>query len=98
MPLCLEGYLYCTMRWYTCFMKKSFIEAFGWYGTLAIVAAYALSSFSIISSQSLLYQILNGTGAIGIVLVSFHKKAYQPGILNVIWAVIAFITILNIVK
>lgn len=58
--------------------------------------AYALVSFSIIQSTDLIYQLLNGTGAVGIVLVSFHKKAYQPGILNTIWAVIALIAIIKI--
>ncbi len=61
---------------------KTFIEFFGWYGTVAIVAAYALVSFSIIEPSNIWYQILNGTGALGIVVVSFHKKTYQPGILN----------------
>jgi hypothetical protein len=40
--------------------------------------------------------ICYGTGAIGIVVVSLYKKAYQPGILNIIWSVIAILAILNI--
>jgi hypothetical protein len=73
-----------------------FIEIFGWYGTVAIISAYALISFSILQSTDIIYQILNGTGALGIVLVSFYRKAYQPGILNIIWAIIAIIAIANI--
>ncbi|PIR41969.1 MAG: hypothetical protein COV30_00895 [Candidatus Yanofskybacteria bacterium CG10_big_fil_rev_8_21_14_0_10_37_15] len=76
---------------------KTFIEIFGWYGTVAIVTAYALVSFSIIEPSNIWYQILNGTGALGIVAVSFHKKTYQPGILNLIWAVIAVVAILRII-
>ena len=76
---------------------KTFIEIFGWYGTVAIVVAYALVSFSIIEPSNIWYQILNGTGALGIVAVSFHKKTYQPGILNLIWAVIALIAIFSII-
>jgi len=63
---------------------------------IAIVLAYALVSFSFLSVNSIWYQILNGTGAIGIVVVSLYKKAYQPGILNIIWSVIAILAILNI--
>lgn len=68
---------------------NTFIEILGWYGTIAIVGAYALVSFGYLVPDMLFYQVLNGTGAIGIVLVSFHKRAYQPGVLNCIWAVIA---------
>lgn len=79
-------------------MKKYIEEIVGWYGTVAIVTAYALLSFNVISSGSLVYQILNGTGALGIVYISLKKKAYQPGVLNIIWAVIALIAIINILK
>jgi hypothetical protein len=69
-------------------MKEKIIdEALGWYGTFAILLAYALVSLGIISSQTFIYQILNGTGALGIVYISFKKRAYQPGILNIIWAI-----------
>lgn len=76
--------------------KKIIDEIIGWYGTVAIIMAYALLSFGSIMSTDLIYQILNGTGAIGIVYVSFKKKAYQPGVLNVIWAMIAIIAIINV--
>ena len=75
-------------------MKPKIVdEAIGWYGTCAIVLAYALVSFNVISASTFLYQILNGTGALGIVYISFKKKAYQPGVLNIIWAIIALIAI-----
>ena len=72
-------------------------EIIGWYGTVAIVLAYALSSFWVMSSSSLIYQILNATGALGIVYISFKKKAFQPGVLNIIWVVIAVIATINII-
>lgn len=77
-------------------MKSKFFELIGWYGTVAIVGAYALLSFSIIQSNSLPYQLLNLTGAIGIAIVSLYKKTYQPGVLNIIWTVIALVAIINI--
>jgi len=79
-------------------MKKNIIEIFGWYGMIAIVLAYALVSFSFLSFNSIWYQLLNCTGAIGIVVVSLYKKAYQPGILNIIWTLIALIAIINILR
>lgn len=75
---------------------KKFLEIFGWYGAVAIVSAYALNSFSIIQSNNALYQLLNFTGAIGIVVVSLAKKAYQPAALNIIWTVIAAIALIKL--
>lgn len=72
------------------------IELFGWYGTLAILGAYILVSFSIIKSSSITYQLLNLTGSLGIVAVSFFKRVYQAVILNIIWAIIAVLAIINL--
>lgn len=79
-------------------MKKNLIEIFGWYGTVVIVLAYILVSFSFLSANSIWYQLLNGTGAVGIVVVSLYKKAYQPGILNIVWTLIAVLAIFNILR
>jgi hypothetical protein len=79
-------------------MKKNLIEIFGWYGTVAIVLAYILVSFSVISSSSLWYQLLNGTGALGLVADSMYKKDYQPEVLNLIWVFISVVAIFNILN
>lgn len=79
-------------------MKSKIIEeVIGWYGAIAIVGAYALLSFDVISAGSMAYQLLNATGALGIVVISFKKKAYQPGVLNIIWTVIAMVAIIKII-
>lgn len=78
-------------------MNKEIIdEIIGWYGTVAIVSAYALLSFGTIVSDNLIYQLMNATGAIGIVYISFKKKAYQPGVLNIIWTIIATVAIIRV--
>jgi hypothetical protein len=76
--------------------QKIIDETIGWYGTGAIVIAFALVSFNVLSASTFLYQILNGTGALGIVYVSLKKNAYQPGVLNIIWAIIALIAIIRL--
>lgn len=73
-----------------------FIELFGWYGMVAIIMAYTLVSFSIVLPTDLIYQILNGTGALGIVMVSLHKQAYQPAVLNIIWTIIAVAAVIKV--
>ncbi|MFA6105456.1 MAG: hypothetical protein WC725_02535 [Patescibacteria group bacterium] len=76
-------------------MTKNISEIIGWYGTAAILLAYALLSFGVLSSNNIFYQLLNITGALGLVIISFRKKTYQPGILNIIWSIIAAIAIIK---
>lgn len=77
-------------------MRHKAVEVAGWYGTIVIVGAYALTSFGILKTSDLLYELLNLTGALGIVVESLSKKDYQPGVLNIIWTLIALIAILKI--
>lgn len=76
--------------------NKLLLEVLGWYGMVAILLAYGLISFSFITSDSFIYHILNLTGAIGILVISVAKKAYQPAALNVVWSFIAIVALLRI--
>lgn len=69
-------------------------SVFGWYGTLAILLAYGLSSMGWIE-QGALYQFLNLTGAVGVGLVCFLRRAWQPMCLEVAWALIAILALLR---
>lgn len=76
--------------------KKLLYEIVGWYGTVAIIMAYAGNSFNLFSSNSLLYQLLNFTGAIGIITISLHKKVFQSVALNIVWGFVAIVAIFSI--
>ncbi|MDD5437759.1 MAG: hypothetical protein PHC70_01300 [Patescibacteria group bacterium] len=67
----------------------------GWFGMAAILLAYALLSFGALKSDSLTYQLLNLLGALGVLIISLIKKAFQPAALNIAWAVIALVAILG---
>lgn len=71
--------------------KKVFFQLFGGYGAIAIVGAYYMVSFGILDVQSISYQLLNITGALWIVVISYIKWAYQPMTLNLIWFIIGLI-------
>jgi hypothetical protein len=78
---------------------KKFVEIFGWYGAVAILAAYAGVTFGVLSSNGgggILFQFLNLTGALGLVVVSFYKKTYQPGVLNLVWTLVALVALIRI--
>jgi hypothetical protein len=78
--------------------KNMWVEVYGWYGALGLLAAYALSSFDIISPENIWYQIINITAALGIVTVSFYKKTYQPGVLNIVWAIVGLVALFKILS
>lgn len=68
----------------------------GWYGATAIVGAYALVIFRVFGSESVPYQVLNLTGALGIIVVSAAKGVTQSVVLNVFWAVIAIVALIHL--
>lgn len=70
-------------------ITKRSIELLGWYGVSAIVTAYILVSFEIVAANSWQYQLLNLTGALGIIVDAVSKNDRQPAVLNIFWAVIA---------
>lgn len=78
--------------------KMLFYEIFGWYGAIAIVASYGMVSFEIISVESYLFHLLNLTGSLGIMLISFAKHTYQPFVLNAFRVVIATIAIISLIR
>lgn len=75
---------------------RLFAEIAGWYGAVAILAAYALVSFNVISGHSLVFQLLNLTGALGVIVISLYKKVKQSVILNIFWAGVAIVALVRI--
>ncbi len=74
---------------YTRFMSlKNVADLMGWYGMLAILGAYFLSSFKILSNAEVTYQILNITGAFGVMWSSWVHKSWPATVLNSLWMVI----------
>ncbi len=78
-------------------VKTTLTEIAGWYGAAAIVLAYALVTFGALDNQGVPYQLLNLTGAAGIVALSLTKGALQPAVLNVIWFLVALVALARIV-
>ncbi|MDE2188831.1 MAG: hypothetical protein KGJ35_03870 [Patescibacteria group bacterium] len=78
-------------------MKQHVIGIIGWYGVVATIAAYFLVSFSLLQATSLWYQGLNLTGALGVTIETWVRRDYQPFWLNLIWAIIAAVAIINVI-
>jgi hypothetical protein len=77
-------------------LGRKLAEAVGWYGTVAIVGAYALVSFKVVAADGLIYQLLNLTGALGIIVISAIKGVKQSVTLNVFWALIALVALVSL--
>lgn len=77
-------------------MKNKTISFVGWYGVLAILLAYGLVTFNIVEARSYIYQLLNLTGALGIVIEATTKKDIQPAVLNIVWAIVAIIAVIQL--
>lgn len=64
------------------------IETIGWAGSAAVIAAYALNSYQKIKSDSLVFQLLNLTGGIFLIVYT-NYKAFASTVINVVWVVVA---------
>ena len=68
-------------------------ELAGWYGTAAILAAYALSSFDVLRTTDRTCQLLNLTGALGVAWVCWRKRTWQAFWLEAAWGCIALVAL-----
>lgn len=70
-------------------------EIAGWYGTLAILGAYALSSFNVLTTADRTYQLLNLTGGLGVAWVCWQRRTWQAFWLEAVWATIATVALVR---
>lgn len=75
--------------------QGKFAEFCGWYGMLALIIAYFLVSFGWLDGQGLVFQLINLTGGIGLLIVAASKGVTQSVILNFFWAVIGLVAIVR---
>lgn len=74
------------------------ITAMGWIGSVAVIAAYALNSLQKIKSDSFIFQVLNLTGAVLLIVNSVFKEAYPFTFINSVWAVIAVVALFRMMR
>ncbi|MEI7918004.1 MAG: hypothetical protein WCH58_01355 [Candidatus Saccharibacteria bacterium] len=76
--------------------SSRFTEICGWYGMIALMLAYALASFGEFSSNIMVFQLLNLTGSIGLLIDAAAKKVIQLALLNIFWAIIGIFTVIRL--
>jgi hypothetical protein len=77
---------------------KFFVEVLGWIGAVEVIIAYALNSNGRMKSDSVVFQVLNLTGAIFLIINTWFNAAYPSMVINVIWTGIAVAALIRIYK
>ncbi|MCU0418090.1 MAG: hypothetical protein MUC38_00405 [Cyclobacteriaceae bacterium] len=75
---------------------KLLIDILGWVGSVAVILAYGLNSYQRIKSDSLLFQSLNLTGGIFLIINTVYYGAYPSTFINIVWVCIALPAIVRI--
>ncbi len=76
---------------------KNWIDLIGWIGSAEVIAAYVMISYFTITSK-LLYQVLNLTGAIFLIINTFYYEAYPSTFTNFVWVTIALVALFRLKK
>ena len=61
--------------------KNMTLEIIGWGGSILVVIAY------VIDFNNFNAFILNTVGSVSLVGICYHKKAYQPLVINIAWVI-----------
>jgi hypothetical protein len=77
-------------------MINTFVEVFGWLGSVAVVIAYACVSTNRLRSNSFAYQLLNLFGSACLIANTAYYHAYPSTFVNVVWLFIALFALTRI--
>lgn len=77
-------------------VRNALYETAGWYGMVALIIAYGLASFKIVPPDGLVYQFLNLTGSLGLMLIALYKGVTQSVLLNIFWMSIGVVAIVKL--
>lgn len=67
----------------------SIADMLGWVGSIEILTAFGLNSFQKVKSDSLLFQLLNLSGASFLIVNSIAHGAYPFTFINAVWVAIS---------
>ena len=77
---------------------KILIDVLGWIGSVEVILAYGLNSYHKINAGSLLFQLLNLTGAVFLITNTVYYGAFPSAVINVAWVAIAIPAIFKIIR
>jgi len=77
---------------------KWIIDVLGWIGSMELVVAYYLVSTKRLGPTTYLYQSLNLTGSIFLLVNTAYYGAFPSSFVNVVWTIIALMALYQITK
>ncbi len=75
------------------FKDFEYIDLFGYIGAILIIVGFAMLSMERMGPKDMTYLLLNLFGGIGIVITALHRKDYPSGVLNVVFSLIALVSL-----
>ena len=78
-------------------MTETINELIGWTGASAFVIAYFLLSIKVLTSDKILYHILNAAGGILMSISTFNMMDRPAFFVNLVWMGIAVFSIIRII-
>lgn len=79
-----------------CFYKH--YEQVGWIGFVLIISAYLFVTIKLVEVSSPTYHLMNLSGALCMIANAKHNKAKPLFWLNIVWALVAIMGLLQLVK
>ncbi|MBE2247043.1 MAG: hypothetical protein IAE67_07270 [Candidatus Competibacteraceae bacterium] len=73
------------------------MDIIGWSGSAFVVLAYAMISARKWDASHLKYQFCNLVGSAMLIVFTVYKQAYPPATVNSIWALIALLSIVQLI-
>jgi hypothetical protein len=70
-------------------LEFNFIDIIGWVGGIEVLIAYFLISTKKVDQKSILYHLLNLTGALLLIVNTIIKGAFPSAFVNIVWVGIA---------
>ena len=74
------------------------VDLLGWIGSFEIILAYVLVSYEKLSATSKLFQWLNLSGSIGLLINTAYYRAFPSTVVNVVWFFVAVTALYRIIK
>jgi hypothetical protein len=65
------------------------IHILGWTGSVMVIAAYGLNSYQRLTSDSMVFLLLNLVGGVLLIVYSAYFSAFANTFINVVWVIIA---------
>ena len=74
------------------------IDLLGWIGSIELVTAYFLVSYERLLPNSVVYQWMNLTASILLLVNTAYYGAFPSSFVNVVWGIIAIAALYRIIK